>query len=519
MKRKCKNCSGMYAWNIQNSLYYCLRCRQQAYLVSSYLSRIIYLCQPIAYRNIGVSTAEIQRHTKATLGNIDSLTTEESNTKISDFLLDDEAEEEGTVSYSSVLPALQRLRQICNVVVEDSVSINSSSFSTAAGGGMKVQSGKELVGLSHAPKKQRIDDSSVSLNSRGHSGTSSKLQVLDSLLRAIHEHDPTEKVVIVSNFTGVLDRVSALAAARQWAYLRLDGSTVIKKRQQLVDTFNKGMDSSFLFLLSSKAGGVGLNLIGASRLVMMDADWNPATDRQAMGRIWRPGQKRSVVIYRLVAAGTIECSILQRQTMKIGLSAVFGKDTVTTVDDSKQPAESKSKESGAAVSIATSAASLAPTKVSVKIEPVKEPLVVTPWAFDVLGDSPEASVSENKLPPDDPVGNVEEVGPIDEAYEVPDVGFASAWTKSSLVQLVLPVANAVPVAELSVAEQQEKLDAGTSKFFSSAVSQQVNVSSIILLHTVCFVSYCLRFHFFYELIVRFILDSGVRRQLQQSPKI
>jgi DNA repair and recombination protein RAD54B len=67
-----------------------------------------------------------------------------------------------------------------------------------------------------------------------------------------------------------------------------------------VDEFNFN-DEIFLFLLSSKAGGVGLNLIGASRLVLLDIDWNPATCQQAMARIWREGQKRPVYIYRLLA--------------------------------------------------------------------------------------------------------------------------------------------------------------------------------------------------------------------------
>lgn len=76
-----------------------------------------------------------------------------------------------------------------------------------------------------------------------------------------------------------------------------------------------------VFLLSAKAGGVGLNLVGASRLVLFDSDWNPATDLQAMSRIWRDGQKKSVFIYRLFSAGTIEEKILQRQISKTGISS------------------------------------------------------------------------------------------------------------------------------------------------------------------------------------------------------
>lgn len=71
--------------------------------------------------------------------------------------------------------------------------------------------------------------------------------------------------------------------------------------EQMVEKFNDPNSSDFLFLLSSKAGGCGLNLIGANRLVMFDPDWNPANDDQAMARVWRDGQKKTCFIYRLVA--------------------------------------------------------------------------------------------------------------------------------------------------------------------------------------------------------------------------
>ncbi|XP_073498787.1 DNA repair and recombination protein RAD54-like [Phyllobates terribilis] len=74
-------------------------------------------------------------------------------------------------------------------------------------------------------------------------------------------------------------------------------------------------------MLSSKAGGCGLNLIGANRLVMFDPDWNPANDEQAMARVWRDGQKRTCFIYRLLSTGTIEEKIFQRQTHKKALSS------------------------------------------------------------------------------------------------------------------------------------------------------------------------------------------------------
>ena len=102
-------------------------------------------------------------------------------------------------------------------------------------------------------------------------------------------------------------------------YLRMDGGTPVARRQALVDSFN-GDAGCFLFLLTTRVGGVGTNLTGADRVVIFDPDWNPSTDAQARERAWRLGQRRHVAIYRLVCAGTIEEKILQRQYYKTALS-------------------------------------------------------------------------------------------------------------------------------------------------------------------------------------------------------
>ncbi|XP_007999297.1 DNA repair and recombination protein RAD54B isoform X1 [Chlorocebus sabaeus] len=148
---------------------------------------------------------------------------------------------------------------------------------------------------------------------------SGKLQVLSKLLAVIHELRPTEKVVLVSNYTQTLNILQEVCKRHGYAYTRLDGQTPISQRQQIVDGFNSQHSSVFIFLLSSKAGGVGLNLIGGSHLILYDIDWNPATDIQAMSRVWRDGQKYPVHIYRLLTTGTIEEKIYQRQISKQGL--------------------------------------------------------------------------------------------------------------------------------------------------------------------------------------------------------
>jgi len=134
-----------------------------------------------------------------------------------------------------------------------------------------------------------------------------------------------EKCVIVSIFTKTLDLLQTVLTARfdDRSLCRLDGTTAQFKRQGLVDKFNSSAASNQLkiLLLSSKAGGVGLNLVGASRLILMEPDWNPANDRQALSRIWRDGQKKDVHVHRLITAGTLEEIIHQRQATKETLSA------------------------------------------------------------------------------------------------------------------------------------------------------------------------------------------------------
>jgi DNA excision repair protein ERCC-6 len=108
-------------------------------------------------------------------------------------------------------------------------------------------------------------------------------------------------------------------------YRRMDGETPIKNRQDLVDEFNNNPDLH-VFLLTTKVGGLGVNLTGANRVIIYDPDWNPSTDIQARERSWRLGQKREVEIYRLMSAGTIEEKIYHRQIFKQFLTNKVLKD-------------------------------------------------------------------------------------------------------------------------------------------------------------------------------------------------
>lgn len=168
-----------------------------------------------------------------------------------------------------------------------------------------------------------VDDTNTSLQ-KNRKLLSGKFAVLDALLQAIREDCPDDKVVLVSNFTSTLSLVeNMILKPSDMPYLRLDGTLEVAKRQALVDTFNHtSATRNFCFLLSSKAGGCGLNLIGANRLISLDPDWNPASDTQAMGRVYRQGQTKPCFIYRMFTSNTVEEVIYQRQTQKGGLAAL-----------------------------------------------------------------------------------------------------------------------------------------------------------------------------------------------------
>jgi SNF2 family DNA or RNA helicase len=134
-----------------------------------------------------------------------------------------------------------------------------------------------------------------------HSG---KLEVLFELLKSV-KASSSDRFVLVSNYTTTLDLLEGLCNEAGFSFLRLDGSVTSDKRRDVVASFNRPQSDIFVFLLSSLAGGVGLNLVGANRLVLIDPSWNPAHDLQAMARVWRFGQTKQCHIYRLITSGCL----------------------------------------------------------------------------------------------------------------------------------------------------------------------------------------------------------------------
>ncbi|RPA76575.1 hypothetical protein BJ508DRAFT_417549 [Ascobolus immersus RN42] len=193
----------------------------------------------------------------------------------------------------------------------------------------KLCNSPALLAPNNVPSQDEDDDTPTSILptqldpstlTRSAVSASSKFTFLDRLLHTLSK-TTDEKVILVSHYTATLTLLSKLLHARSLPHLRLDGSTPTNQRQSLVDTFNTTPPTTyFAFLLSSKAGGVGLNLIGASRLILIDSDWNPAIDLQAMARVHRDGQKREVRIYRLVTKGCLDEKIFMRQVVKTDLA-------------------------------------------------------------------------------------------------------------------------------------------------------------------------------------------------------
>ncbi|XP_025099319.1 SWI/SNF-related matrix-associated actin-dependent regulator of chromatin subfamily A containing DEAD/H box 1B-like isoform X2 [Pomacea canaliculata] len=162
-------------------------------------------------------------------------------------------------------------------------------------------------------------------------GESGKFQVLDRLLQTMQNQG--DRVLLFSQFTMVLDVVEVFLKQKQITYIRLDGSTPVTDRQQLIDQFTED-PSIFIFLLSTRAGGLGINLTAANVIILHDIDFNPYNDKQAEDRCHRLGQKRSVKIVRLISKNTVEEGMLRVAQAKLRLE----QDVTATTDENSEAA-------------------------------------------------------------------------------------------------------------------------------------------------------------------------------------
>jgi len=162
---------------------------------------------------------------------------------------------------------------------------------------------------------------------------SGKFALLDRMLLRLYKDN--HQVLIFSQMTQLLNVIEDYLNWRQWKFCRIDGSTQVDERQRQMDVFNNQKtdnvaddDRFFVFLLSTRAGGLGINLATADTCIIFDSDWNPHQDSQAMDRCHRIGQTRPVAVYRLLVIGSVDIEMMEKQISKKKLErmAIVGGD-------------------------------------------------------------------------------------------------------------------------------------------------------------------------------------------------
>lgn len=160
---------------------------------------------------------------------------------------------------------------------------------------------------------------------------SGKLILLQTLLRKLR--DKGHRVVLFSQFVINLDMVASLIEGEGYKYLRLDGQQGQDQRQKAIDAFHDARSDYFIYLISTRAGGIGINLASADCVIVFDPDCNPHVDLQAISRVHRIGQRRKVLVFRLRGKMTAEEEIVQVARKKLVL------DHVVVQNESSRPEE------------------------------------------------------------------------------------------------------------------------------------------------------------------------------------
>jgi chromodomain-helicase-DNA-binding protein 1 len=147
--------------------------------------------------------------------------------------------------------------------------------------------------------------------------SSGKMVLLDKLLARLRQDG--HRVLIFSQMVRMLDILSDYMSLRGYIHQRLDGMVASDARKKSIAHFNAPGSPDFAFLLSTRAGGLGINLETADTVIIFDSDWNPQNDLQAMARAHRIGQKSHVSVYRFVSKDTMEEDVLERAKKKMVL--------------------------------------------------------------------------------------------------------------------------------------------------------------------------------------------------------
>jgi SNF2 family DNA or RNA helicase len=194
----------------------------------------------------------------------------------------------------------------CKVCIENSLQQSSNGCPVCA----KALSADDLIALPPRPAAAPTPTCSPA-----NFVPSTKIHALMQELTEIEENDPTLKSIVFSQWTSMLDLVEIPLRRSGLRFVRLDGSMTQAQREHAIRSFNSDPTVK-IFLISMKAGGLGLNLVAASRVFLLDPWWNPSAEEQAIDRVHRLGQTRPVFVTRFVIEGSIEERILELQDKK-----------------------------------------------------------------------------------------------------------------------------------------------------------------------------------------------------------
>jgi len=239
--------------------------------------------------------------------------------------------QQGDVKAHHLLVLLLRLRQICNhpgliQSMLDTETKQSEGIEDQDGEDMDLISAMEDINLNK--EKSSVDKTENILDKANPvfatDSTSSKINmVVDELIKLKEKKKNegiTEKAVIVSQWTSMLGIIKAHVTKMGIKVTEINGQVPVKARGDIVEDFNKNPRGAQVMLLSLSAGGVGLNLVGANHLFLLDMHWNPQQEAQACDRVYRVGQTKEVKIHRFVVEGSVEERILQLQEKKLDLA-------------------------------------------------------------------------------------------------------------------------------------------------------------------------------------------------------
>lgn len=166
-----------------------------------------------------------------------------------------------------------------------------------------------------------------------------KMIVLDKLLKKLKAEG--SRVLIFSQMSRLLDILEDYCYLRDYEYCRIDGSTDHEDRVNAIDDYNAPNSDKFIFLLTTRAGGLGINLTSADVVILFDSDWNPQADLQAMDRAHRIGQKKQVKVFRFVTENAIEEKVLERAAQKLRLDQLVIQQGRTRNEEKKDSSNNK----------------------------------------------------------------------------------------------------------------------------------------------------------------------------------